>query len=286
MQRDGYARPPRDPQAVSRRDLLRLGRGPLFAADIDHDGATERIRAAWDRDGHEPLLRALEPVADALVSLAGVGPGHRVLDAATGDGNLARASLARGAHVDACDLAPSMLTRAARRCPDARFTLGDVQALPYPDGTFDAVLSSFGFALAPRPRRTAHELVRVCRAGGTVTLAAWAPRGLPGRLDDWIARPSGIPAPALWGHEPRLRQRLEPLLDAIIVRTRTVTLEFASPDALFQQLVAPEDRTATVRAGFDALLEASNDRPGATVVSARYLLVSGVVRDTPRSAAR
>ena len=239
MQRDGYAQPPRDPQAVSRRDLLRLGRGPLFAADIDYDGATARVRAAWERDGREPLLRALEPVADALTTLAGVGPGQRVLDAATGDGNVARACVARGAHVDACDLAPAMLARAARRCPGARLTLADVQALPYPDGAFDAVLSSFGFALAARPRRTARELVRVCRPGGTVTLAAWTPRGLPGRLDDWIARPAGVPAPALWGHEPRLRERLEPLLDALVVRTRAVVLEFPSPDALFQQVVAP-----------------------------------------------
>ena len=62
------------------------------------------------------------------------------------------------------------------------------------------------------------------------------------------------------------------------MRTRTVTLEFASPDSLYTQLVAPDDRTAAVRAGFDALLEASNDRPGATVISARYLLVTGVVK--------
>lgn len=283
MPRDGYAQPPRDPQAVSRRDLLRLGRGPLFQADIDYDGATERVRAAWERDGREPLLRALEPVAEAVVSLAGVASGQRVLDAASGDGNVASACLARGAHVDACDLAQAMLARAGRRCPDARFTLGDVQALPYPDGAFDAVLSSFGFALAPRPRRTARELVRVCRTGGTVTLAAWAPRGLPGRLDDWIARPAGVPAPASWGHEPQLRARLEPLLDAIVVRTRTVTLEFDSADAFFHQLVAPADRTPSVRAGFDALLAASNDRPGGTVVSARYLLMSGVVKQRPSS---
>ena len=91
MQRDGYARPRRAPKAISRRDLLRLGRGPLFRADIDYDGASERVHAAWDRDDRELLLRALQPVAEALVAVAGVAPGQHVLDAACGDGNVALA---------------------------------------------------------------------------------------------------------------------------------------------------------------------------------------------------
>ena len=281
MPRDGYAQPPRDPQAVSRRDLLRLGRGPLFQADIDYDGATERVRAAWERDGREPLLRALEPVAEAVVSLAGVASGQRVLDAASGDGNVASACLARGAHVDACDLAQAMLARAGRRCPDARFTLGDVQALPYPDGAFDAVLSSFGFALAPRPRRTARELVRVCRAGGTVTLAAWAPRGLPA---DWT---TGLPVPRESRPQPPGGTSRSCGLGSSRCWTRSSYARVPSRSSSIPPMRSPPARRPRrphpLRPRRLRRTARGEQRPALerTVVSARYLLMSGVVKQRP-----
>ena len=83
--------------------------------------------------------------------------------------------------------------------------------------------------------------------------------------------------------------RVEPLLDAVAVRTRSVVLDFPSAGALYGQLVAPADRKPEVRAAFDALLPAANDRPAATPwLSAPYLLVTGVVkarRDTLRGPA-
>jgi hypothetical protein len=102
------------------------------------------------------------------------------------------------------------------------------------------------------------------------------PRGLPGGLDELIARPAGVPAPARWGHEPRLRARLEPLLDDVAVRTRSVVLDFPFADALFEQLVV--HATPAVRAGFDRLLAAQNNRSGHAVVGARHVLVTGIVR--------
>ena len=80
-----------------------------------------------------------------------------------------------------------------------RCDLLDLEDIPHPDDSFDVVVSAFGFALAPRALRTAHELVRVCKPGGTLALAAWTPRGLPGGLDAFVARPHGIVSPALWG---------------------------------------------------------------------------------------
>lgn len=295
--RDGYAHPARPGAKVSRRDLLRLGRGPLFREDVDYEAAASRVRDEWAGADRTAWLRAIEPVASVLVEVAGVHPGWRVLDAATGDGNVALAAAAAGADVDACDFTPAMVARARERArsgaggaaaaggadeaggaaelaPAARVSLADVQALTYPDGTFDAVLSAFGFALAPRALRTARELVRVCKPGGVVALAAWVPRGLPGGLFEHLPRPAGVPSPGLWGHEPRVRERLEPLLDALEVRTRSVTLAFESPDALCAQL------TAEARPAFDALLAAGNHRPPAAVVGARYLIIRGVRRPT------
>jgi SAM-dependent methyltransferase len=287
--RDVYGRPPpRQPDRISRRSLFGLGLSARAREDIDYDGVTERVREGWARDGHEPLLRAIEPVAQVLVELADVGPGQRVLDAAAGDGNVAAAALALGAEVDACDIATADRGRA--RCPDARWRLADVQELPYEDGAFDAVLSSFGAALAPRVRRTVRELVRVVRPGGVLALTWWVPRGLPGRMDELVEQhaplPDGVRSPADWGVQAIVRQRLEPLLEDLELRMRTVPLSFTDADAFFGALVrsTPLDagQRAAIRPPFDELLASCNnappppgDAPRPVQVDARYLIALG-----------
>jgi SAM-dependent methyltransferase len=279
--RDVFARPPaRSEPGISRRSLLRLGFTARARADIDYDGVTERVRAGWERDGHEPLLRAIEPAAEVLVEVAEVGPGQRVLDVGAGDGNVALACAERGADVDACDVAEAMVARGRARCGDrARWAQGDAQALPYADGAFDVVISAFGAALAPRARRTAHELARVLRPGGRLVLAAWAPRGLPGRLDEHVHLPDGVRAPSDWADEETARRRLEPLLDGLERRSRTVALAFPDADAMFDALTRPlglpEDGRAALRPAFDRLLAAQNNRPPAAEIDARYVLYAG-----------
>jgi SAM-dependent methyltransferase len=277
MSRDVYQRPPGAREGgISRRALLRLGLTSRARADIDFDGVAERVRRGWERDGHEPLLRALEPVADVVVEAADVGPAWRVLDAAAGDGNVARAALARGARVDACDFAAAMVERGRARCPGAHWRLADVQALPYDDGRFDAVLSSFGAVIAPRARRTAAELVRVVRPGGVVALTAWVPRGLPGRLDELAPPPEGVRPPSDWGVQAVAGRRLEPLLDGLELRTRTVRLSFPDADAFFAALLRPlEVDAAELRPQLDRLLASCNDAVGRVEVGGRYLLALG-----------
>jgi SAM-dependent methyltransferase len=277
MTRDLYQPPPpRRAAGLSRRGLLRLGLTARARADIDYDAVTERRRAAWDRGGHEPLLRALEPVGAVVAEAAGVGPGRRVLDVAAGDGNVAAAALALGARVDACDFSAAMVERGRARCPGAAWRTADVQALPYEDGRFDAVLSSFGAALAPRARRTAAELVRVLRPGGTLALTAWVPKGLPGRLDELLDLPDGVRPPADWGVQAVVRRRLEPLLGDLELRTRTVSLEFPDADAFFAALLGPEGReVGTLRPELERLLASCNNGFGTVQVDARYLLAIG-----------
>jgi SAM-dependent methyltransferase len=286
--RDIFGRPPPrgaagGDAAISRRSLFRLRLSGAARRDIDLDGVLDRVRACWDREGHEPLLRQLEPAAELLADLALVAPGKRVLDTAAGDGNVALAAAKRGAQVDACDLSPRMVGRGKARCPAAFWRVADVQELPYDDGEFDAVLSSFGAHLAPDPRLAAEELVRVVRPGGFVALTSWIPRGLPGRMDELVERfaplPDGVPQPDRWGVEEVARRRLGPLLEDLQLRTRTLPLRFDSPDAAFETLLLAhsldaQDREA-LRPRFERLLRSCNSAAPAVQIDARYLAIVG-----------
>ena len=294
---------PDDAHRISRRSLLRgqlarwagaeelpprprVDRTRMTAA---HEQATADVRAGWERDGHEPWLRALEPVAEALVEAAGVDGETQVLDVGAGDGNVALAAARRSAEVTACDLAPAMVERGRARCPGATWSVADVQDLPYADGAFDAVLSSFGATLAPNPARAVRELVRVTRPGGVLALAAWTPQGLPGALDMWleqiVPRPEGVATPVEWGIEGVVRKRLGRRLDKLALGTRTVTLRFPS-DALYAALARPltldDAQAAELRRHFNRLLAASDAGPDAGELDAPYLLVRGR-RPIPRA---
>jgi SAM-dependent methyltransferase len=302
VEHDLYSSPPPPPERrLSRRALLRLELARWTATGGAVTGAagaaaeiapsaeacarqTARVREGWERDGHEPLLRALAPVGELLVELSGVAPGARVLDVGAGDGNVAQAAVERGADVTACDLAPAMVARGRRRCPAASWEVADVERLPYADDAFDATLSAFGAALAPRPAHAVRELVRVTRPGGTVALAAWVPRGLPGALDAHVdhvgGRPEHVPAPSAWGDRATALARVAPLMEDVDVRLRTVPLRFASPGALFDALVRPlalaDERRAQLRPAFDRLLASCNNVwTGGAEVDARYLVVRG-----------
>ena len=233
------------PSTLSRRELLRW---KPSAQDVDYSGWTQGVRSDFDGVDRDPLRRALAPVATTLAEAAGVRDGQRVLDAA---------GFVRHPAAIACDLL-------------------DLEDIPHPDDSFDVVLSSFGFALAPRARRTAHELVRVCKPGGTLALAAWTPRGLPGGLEEHVERPHGIVSPALWGNEERARERLEPLMYGLTVRLRTIRVEFPTADELFAQLVPPP-RRQRLRAPFDELLARNSASRGSAATAARYLLITGTV---------
>jgi SAM-dependent methyltransferase len=285
--RDTYGRPipraTRRDAAVSRRSLLRLRIGRLARRDVDYESVTVRVRIGWDRDGHEPVLRQLEPAAELLADLALVTPGKRVLDVGAADGNVALAAAQRGAEVEACDVSPRMVELGRARCGAARWRVADVQALPYRDGGFDATLSNFGACLAPQARLTAAELVRVTRPGGFVALSAWIPRGLPGRLDQLVEPllplPDGVPRPDRWGVQSVARRRLAPLLEDLQLRTRTLQLRFDSAEAAFEALLRPypleATELATLRPGFERLLASCNNRPAAVEIDARYLVAVG-----------
>ena len=106
-----------------------------------------------------------------LIAGAGPLPGLRMLDLATGTGDLAHLAAARGARVVGLDLVPRMVRLArAKAVPGApgapRFLAGDMMALPFPDASFDVVMCGYGLRNVPVLHTACTEIVRVLRPGG------------------------------------------------------------------------------------------------------------------------
>ena len=143
--------------------------------------------------------------------------GH-LLDVATGTGWAARRLAERGFRVTGVDFAPDMLASANEMADahhlDITFELGDAEALPYPDASFDAVLSSFGIMFVQRPEDAAAEIARVCKPGGRIALATWTPDGnvfeMFKIMKAYMPTPDGSPPPSPfdWGHRERLKELL------------------------------------------------------------------------------
>ena len=103
-----------------------------------------------------------------VLAQAAIAPGQRVLDLATGTGDLALAAASRGASVVGLDLAPRMI-RLARAKPGAgriRFIVGDMSSLPLPPASVDVVTTGYGLRNVPDLERALAEIARVLRPGG------------------------------------------------------------------------------------------------------------------------
>lgn len=178
----------------------------------------ERTRQMWAAVDYQPIAVQDLLVSELLARAADVHSGHRVLDVAAGTGNSALAAARRGARVTAVDIVPGALETASRRAAAEGLELdvevADAQDLPFEDGTFDVVLSSFGAMYAPDQQRTVGELIRVCRPGGRIGMANWTPGGVVARLQRVMAsvmprpaQPAPRPAPPVaWGGEQHCRE--------------------------------------------------------------------------------
>ncbi|HEX2105780.1 MAG TPA: methyltransferase domain-containing protein [Solirubrobacteraceae bacterium] len=149
------------------------------AAGGDPFGAFER--AGWNAGRAAPYHAALGAITarpvEALLDAAGIGPGMRVLDVASGPGYAAARAAARGADAVGVDFSAEMVALARELHPGVEFREGDAAALPFDDGAFDAVIANFLMPHVADLPAVVRELARVARAGGRVGLTTWDEEG-------------------------------------------------------------------------------------------------------------
>src|SRR5262249_12126524 len=199
-----------------------------------------RQQRTWASGDYAVVASRIVLASELLADAAGLMAGWEVLDVACGNGNAALAAARSGTRVVGIDYVPELLeggrARAVAEGLDVKFRLGDAEALPVEDASFDAVLSVFGAMFAPDHQRAADEIIRAARTGGTVALASWTPDGFIGQMFDVITRhvpgPTDVASPLLWGTE----RHLSSLFGAVVADARSVqrtcTWRFTSPEEL------------------------------------------------------
>jgi len=258
---------------------------------------TQRARAMWALGAFDRAATEQVIVAELLCRAIGIHPGERVLDVAAGSGNAALAASRRGAAVTATDFVPQLLKAAARRAQaeglDLQTREADAQALPFADGAFDVVLSTFGVMFAPDQARAAAELLRVCRPGGRIGLTAWTPGSLMAATQATAARVASFPpvpgarSPIEWGTETRVRELLGPGITELSAQMLTTDLCGTSPagrvefnrtyvgptKAIFDRLDQAAQQTLADELA-SCLQQFNRATDGTLVASAEYLQVT------------
>jgi len=198
-----------------------------------------RLQKTWMAGDYDRFSRYMEDGARQFYERLDIPPGARVLDVGCGSGQLALMAARDGFNTTGVDIAENLIAAARDRASAeklrARFEVGDAEALPFPDGSFDVVVSLIGAMFAPRPELVAQELLRVCAPGGTIAMANWTPSGFVGQMfkaiAQFIAPSSNMPSPLLWGDEAIVRQRLGSGVSQLKLTRRMHTFNYPFPPA-------------------------------------------------------
>jgi SAM-dependent methyltransferase len=270
---------------------------------IDDATLKVRHRAMWALGDYAAV--ATEVIAElgpTLVEAVAVEAGERLLDVATGSGNVALPAARVGARVTASDLTPELLEVGRRQSSaeglEIAWETGDAEALPYADHTFDVTTSCVGVMFAPHHQPAADELVRVTRRGGRIGLIAWTPAGFIGQMFATMKPyappppPGASPAP-LWGDEGHVRGLLsDRVRDLRAGRRQLRVTHFATAEAfrdyfkinygptiaVYRSLADQPDRQAELDHDLAELgRRFGTVRDGVMIMDWEYLLVTATV---------
>jgi len=201
-----------------------------------------RQQGTWASGDYAVVGTTLQIVGEQLCESLDIRAGQKVLDVAAGNGNASLAAARRWCDVVSTDYVPALLGRARERAAaehlQIEFQEADAEALPFPDGGFDAVVSTFGVMFTPDQDKAAAEMVRVCRSGGKIGLANWTPDGFIGQVFKTIGKhlppPAGIKSPALWGTRARIDEMFGPHASSIQAEPRNFVFRYRSPEHWLQ----------------------------------------------------
>jgi SAM-dependent methyltransferase len=201
-----------------------------------------RQHAAWSSGDYGVIGATLQIVGEELCEALDLRAGERVLDVAAGNGNVSLAAARRWCDVVSTDYVPSLLERGRARAKADGLTIefreADAEALPFADGAFDAVVSTFGVMFTPNHDQAAAELARVCKSGGKIGLANWTPESLIGQVFKTLGRylppPAGAKSPLLWGTRGHLVAMFGPAAVEIAAEPRSFNIRYRSPQHLLE----------------------------------------------------
>jgi len=215
---------------------------PRPSPSVDLASVKLRQQAAWATGNYAVVGTTLQIVGEQLCEAMDLRAGMKVLDVAAGNGNASLAAARRYCEVTSTDYVSSLLDagilRARAEGLHIHFEEADAEQLPYADASFDAVLSTFGVMFAPDQRRSAAELLRVCRPGGRIGLANWTPDSFIGEvfrtLALYLPPAPELKSPSLWGSAERINELFADGARGIHLRPRLFTFRYLSPEHWLQ----------------------------------------------------
>jgi len=196
----------------------------------------ERQRKAWSAGDYGKVGVTLLVMGELLAEALDLHPGQRVLDVACGNGNSSLAAARRFCDVTGIDYVPILLEEGRERAQAeglaVDFLEGDAEDLPFPDASFDVVLSTLGVMFAPDQDKAAEELLRVCKPAGKIGMANWVPDGYVGDLfrtmGKYVPPPAGLKPPFRWGTEEGLSELMGDGVGSLQTRRRSFVWRFPS----------------------------------------------------------
>jgi ubiquinone/menaquinone biosynthesis C-methylase UbiE len=235
-------------------------------AATDLAAVKARQQIAWSAGNYAVVGTTLQIVGETLCESLDLRSGARVLDVAAGNGNATLAAARRWCDVVSTDYVGSLLeagrARARAEGHEIQFQEADAEALPFPDSSFDVVLSIFGVMFTPNQEQAARELARVCKPRGRIGLANWTPESFIGQvfktIGKYVPPAPGVKSPALWGTQPRLQELFGSYAKSIRATGRDFVFRYRSPQHwldVFRSYYGPMNRTyaALNDAGQDSL---------------------------------